>query len=100
MKTYSGKTRVESDLIGAMEVPVEALYGVQTLRGVENFPISRFHLYDYPAFVNALIARTLKPIVSIGTSSLFKHFGHSSANPLTSQTAYQICIANAMHIFA
>ena len=54
MKTYSGKTRVESDLIGAMEVPVEALYGVQTLRGVENFPISRFHLYDYPAFVNAL----------------------------------------------
>ena len=54
MKTYSGKTRVESDLIGAMEVPVEALYGVQTLRGVENFPISRFHLYDYPAFVNGL----------------------------------------------
>ena len=54
MKTYSGKTRVESDLIGPMEVPVEALYGVQTLRGVENFPISRFHLYDYPAFVNGL----------------------------------------------
>ena len=27
---YSGKTRIESDLIGEMEVPVEALYGVQT----------------------------------------------------------------------
>ena len=38
----------ESDLIGEMEVPVEALYGVQTLRGIENFPISRFHLSDYP----------------------------------------------------
>ena len=45
---YSGKTRVESDLLGEMEVPVEALYGVQTLRGIVNFPISRFHLNDYP----------------------------------------------------
>ena len=51
---YSGKTRVESDLIGEMEVPVEALYGVQTLRGIENFPISRFHLSDYPLFINGL----------------------------------------------
>ncbi|MBO7236233.1 MAG: aspartate ammonia-lyase, partial [Alistipes sp.] len=49
---YSGKTRVESDLIGELEVPVEALYGVQTLRGIENFPISRFHLSDYPLFIN------------------------------------------------
>ncbi|MBE6194666.1 MAG: aspartate ammonia-lyase [Rikenellaceae bacterium] len=51
---YSGKTRVESDLLGEMEVPVEALYGVQTLRGIENFPISRFHLNDYPLFINGL----------------------------------------------
>ena len=51
---YSGATRTESDLIGQMEVPVEALYGVQTLRGVENFPISKFHLYDYPLFINGL----------------------------------------------
>ena len=51
---YSGKTRIESDLIGELEVPVEALYGVQTLRGIENFPISRFHLNDYPLFINGL----------------------------------------------
>ena len=51
---YSGKMRVESDLIGEMQVPVEALFGVQTLRGVENFPISRFHLSDYPLFINGL----------------------------------------------
>ena len=37
---YSGKTRIESDLLGEMEVPVEALYGVQTLRGYENFHIT------------------------------------------------------------
>lgn len=31
------ETRVESDLIGAREIPAAALYGVQTLRGIENF---------------------------------------------------------------
>ena len=36
------ETRVESDLIGAREIPASALYGVQTLRGIENFPISKF----------------------------------------------------------
>jgi len=46
--------RSESDLLGAMDVPECALYGVQTLRGVENFEISRFHLYDYPEFVQGL----------------------------------------------
>ena len=46
--------RVESDLIGSLEVPAEALYGVQTLRGIENFPISCFHLCDYPLFINGL----------------------------------------------
>ncbi len=48
------KFRTESDLLGAMEVPECALYGVQTLRGVENFEISRLHLYDYPEFVKGL----------------------------------------------
>ena len=54
METISENTRIESDLIGSMEVPAEALYGVQTLRGLENFPISCFHLNDYPLFVNGL----------------------------------------------
>lgn len=53
-KNHSDKVRIESDLIGSMEVPSDALYGVQTLRGIENFPISRFHLNDYPLFINGL----------------------------------------------
>ena len=47
-------TRIESDLIGQMEVPADKLYGVQTLRGLENFPISHFRLSDYPLFINGL----------------------------------------------
>ncbi len=50
----STKFRVESDLIGELQIPADALYGVQTARGIENFPISNFHLLDYPAFINGL----------------------------------------------
>ena len=34
------KTRIETDSMGDLEVPVEALYGAQTQRALNNFPIS------------------------------------------------------------
>lgn len=34
------RTRTEKDPLGTLQVPAEALYGVQTLRAVQNFPIS------------------------------------------------------------
>ena len=46
--------RVEHDLLGQRELPAEALYGIQTLRGMENFSISAFHLSQYPQFINGL----------------------------------------------
>lgn len=33
-------TRIETDSLGDIEVPVDALYGAQTQRAVQNFPIS------------------------------------------------------------
>ena len=54
-KAYgSGATRTEHDLLGDREVPADALYGVQTLRAVENFPISGVHLSHFPTLVRAL----------------------------------------------
>ncbi len=35
--------RTEVDPLGALQVPADAYYGVQTARAVENFPISGFH---------------------------------------------------------
>lgn len=35
-------TRTESDLIGSREIPEDAMYGVQTLRGIENFVLVNF----------------------------------------------------------
>ena len=40
MKPSSNATRTEKDPLGSLEVPANALYGVQTLRAVQNFPIS------------------------------------------------------------
>lgn len=48
------KFRTGSDLIGEKEIPAEALYDVQTLRCLENFPISHFHLNEYPNYLKGL----------------------------------------------
>ena len=49
------KTRIEHDLLGEKEVPAEAYYGIQTLRGIENFHnISGITISDYPNYVKAL----------------------------------------------
>ncbi len=49
-------TRKEKDLLGTREVPGEALYGVQTLRAMENFPITGIAIRELPALVNAIAA--------------------------------------------
>ncbi len=36
--------RIETDSLGKVEVPVDALYGAQTQRAVENFPVSGLRL--------------------------------------------------------
>jgi len=44
--------RIEKDSMGEMQVPADALYGAQTQRAVENFPVSGLAMP--PAFVRAL----------------------------------------------
>jgi fumarate hydratase class II len=41
--------RIEKDSLGEVQVPAHALWGAQTQRAVQNFPISGMH--PYPAFV-------------------------------------------------
>jgi aspartate ammonia-lyase len=48
------RMRVEHDLLGEREVPDEALYGVQTLRAAENFPITGVPLREFPELISAL----------------------------------------------
>ena len=51
-----GRMRTEHDLLGERQVPDDALYGIQTLRALENFPISGVPLREFPALINALAA--------------------------------------------
>src|SRR5215208_7657829 len=46
-------TRIERDPLGEKAVPTSALYGIQTLRAAENFPISGPR--PLPAFVDAVM---------------------------------------------
>ena len=54
---FGGKqTRIEHDLLGDRAVPDEALYGIQTLRALENFPITGVPLREFPSLIDALAA--------------------------------------------
>jgi aspartate ammonia-lyase len=47
-------TRVEKDLIGERAIPADALYGIHTLRAVENLGFSGRILANYPDYIRAL----------------------------------------------
>lgn len=50
----SARYRTEQDSLGELRVPDGAYYGVQTLRAVENFPISGMPISKYPFLIGAL----------------------------------------------
>jgi fumarate hydratase class II len=52
MNQTSTPTRTETDSMGPMQVPADALYGASTARAVENFPVSRYRMPR--AFIAAL----------------------------------------------
>src|ERR671930_1927853 len=52
MTETQARTRIERDSMGSVEVPADAYYGGQTMRAVQNFPISALR---FPrAFIKAL----------------------------------------------
>ncbi len=50
----SGRTRKEHDLLGYRDVPNEVYYGIQTMRGIENFTISGVTLNFFPELIVGL----------------------------------------------
>jgi aspartate ammonia-lyase len=52
----SGELRAEKDLLGSRDVPDQYYYGIQTLRAVENFPITGIPIAQYPHLINGLAA--------------------------------------------
>lgn len=61
--------RIEHDSMGEVAVPKDALYGAQTQRAIENFPISNYRLQ--PAFIQALgLIKTCAACVNAELGSL------------------------------
>lgn len=50
----SEKFRIESDLLGELQVPADAYYGVQTQRALNNYKISTTRMCHYPDYVIAM----------------------------------------------
>ena len=48
-------TRIEEDLLGTLEVPAEAYYGIHTLRAIENFQISSATINDLPEMIRGMV---------------------------------------------
>ncbi len=48
-------TRIEKDLLGECAVPADALYGIHTVRAVENLGFSGRILANYPDYIRALV---------------------------------------------
>lgn len=46
--------RSEQDALGRLDVPIDALYGVQTQRAMQNFPISGIPISHFPHLITAL----------------------------------------------
>jgi aspartate ammonia-lyase len=46
-------TRTESDLLGSLEIPADAYYGINTVRAVDNFQISGRRISSYPRLISA-----------------------------------------------
>ena len=82
-------TRIERDPLGELPVPADALYGIQTERARQNFPIS--HVLPLAPFVDAVVRELADEGVVVpglhghphpfddlarGCRGLFDRFGH------------------------
>jgi len=51
---FSSESREEHDLLGYKNVPIDAMFGIQTLRALKNFSITQIPLSHYPQMIKAL----------------------------------------------
>ncbi|KVC45481.1 aspartate ammonia-lyase [Burkholderia diffusa] len=52
-KLAQGEHRIERDYVGEVSIPGDELYGVNTVRGVDNLTVSTLTIAHYPEFRNA-----------------------------------------------
>ncbi|WP_027417744.1 aspartate ammonia-lyase [Aneurinibacillus terranovensis] len=68
--------RVEKDFLGEKEVPLHAYYGVQTLRAVENFPITGYRIHE-SLIVAMAIVKKAAALANMETGQLNSRLGQA-----------------------
>ena len=76
-------TRTEKDSLGEIQIPINALYGSNTMRALENFPFSTNKLGSEPLFVCALAG--IKKSASLANQNI------GALDPIKSKAIVKAC---------
>ncbi|WP_243355482.1 aspartate ammonia-lyase [Bacillus litorisediminis] len=68
------KIRVEKDFLGEKQVPADAYYGIQTLRAVENFPITGYKI-DKNLIVAMAMVKKAAALANMDVGRLYEGLG-------------------------
>lgn len=70
------KIRVEQDFLGKKDIPADAYYGIQTLRAVENFPITGYRIHEELIKALAMVKKAAA-IANMNTKRLYSGLGEA-----------------------
>ena len=69
------KYRIEKDFLGEKEIPVDVYYGIQTLRAVENFPITGYKMHEELIYALAIVKKAAA-MANMDTKRLYEGIGN------------------------
>ncbi|XXM70916.1 aspartate ammonia-lyase [Lysinibacillus sphaericus] len=76
MTTATSGYRIEKDFLGQKEVPENVYYGIQTLRAVENFPVTGYRIHT--EMIDALaVVKKAAALANMETTRLYKGIGEA-----------------------
>lgn len=64
------KMRIEEDTYGKVQIPADALYGINTARTIENLSFSNRPLHQYPSYIKALVGVKKAAALANGAADL------------------------------
>ncbi|MGM0829828.1 MAG: aspartate ammonia-lyase [Bacillota bacterium] len=76
MINTTSRYRVEKDFLGEKEVPEDVYYGIQTLRAVENFPVTGYKIHK--EMIDALaVVKKAAALANMETTRLYDGIGQA-----------------------
>jgi aspartate ammonia-lyase len=76
MNTIPSNVRIEKDFLGERELPIDAYYGIQTLRASENFPITGYRIHE--ELIKALaIVKKSAALANMDVKRLYEGIGQA-----------------------